>query len=143
MVVVPNVCPDTPALRTNPVFLYFQDGFRKPAPFEPDIAVAIDDVIEKKIDMIDAHDSQMYEWLPWVAGRLEQVPKDAAARREWLRKSRFRPGSFSDAVRAQLKQWYGDKAASIQHAEAFEVCEYGRRPTREELRSLFPFFPAQ
>ena len=39
MVTVPNVTPDTPALRKNPVFLYFEDGFQKPAPFRPDIAV--------------------------------------------------------------------------------------------------------
>jgi hypothetical protein len=77
MVVVPNVAPDTPALRRNPVFMYFQDGFQKPNPFSPDIAVSIDDVIEKKIDMMDAHVSQMYEWLPWVDGKLDTVPRDA------------------------------------------------------------------
>jgi hypothetical protein len=54
MVTVPNVCPDTPALRKNPVFMYFQDGFQKPNPFQPDVAVAIDDVMDKKFDMMDA-----------------------------------------------------------------------------------------
>ena len=67
MVVVPNIASDTPALRKNPVFMYFQDGFQRPNPFSPDVAVSIDDVIEKKIDMMDAHVSQFYEWLPWVA----------------------------------------------------------------------------
>ena len=81
MVTVPNIAPDTPALRENPVFMYFEDGFQKPAPFTPDVAVSIDDTVAKKIDMIDAHVSQFYEWLPWLAGRLDQVPKDAAARR--------------------------------------------------------------
>ena len=76
MVVVPNVCPDTPALKRNPVFLYFQDGFQKPNPFQPDIAVGVDDVIEKKVSMLDAHVSQMYEWLPWVSGNLDSVPKE-------------------------------------------------------------------
>jgi LmbE family N-acetylglucosaminyl deacetylase len=85
MVTVPNIAPDTPALRKNPVFLYFEDGFQKPAPFSPDIAVAIDDVIDKKIDMLDAHVSQVYEWLPWHAGRLDQVPADRAARKAWLK----------------------------------------------------------
>src|ERR671923_868667 len=88
MVVVPNVTPDAPALRKNPVFLYYEDGFQRPAPFSPDVAVSIDDVIEKKIDMLDAHVSQMYEWLPWVAGDLEKVPKGAAERRAWLRDTR-------------------------------------------------------
>lgn len=140
MVVVPNVVSDTPALRKNPVFFYFQDNFQRPNPFRPDVAVAIDDVIDKKLAMLDAHTSQMYEWLPWVDGRLEEVPKDPAARREWLRKGRFaRP--VSDAVRQELKKWYGAQADSIRYAEAFELCEYGRQPAREELRKLFPFFP--
>ncbi len=78
MVVVPNITPDTPALRKNPVFMYFQDNFQRPNPFTPDVAVSIDDVIEKKIDALDAHVSQMYEWLPWVGGNLDKVPKDAA-----------------------------------------------------------------
>ena len=62
------------------------------------MAVAIDSVFEKKIDMLDAHVSQMYEWLPWLNGRLDAVPKDPAARRQWLEKERtFR---ISPAVRA-------------------------------------------
>ena len=88
MVVVPNITPDTPALRKNPIFMYFEDRFEKPAPFRPDVAVSIDDVIEKKIDMMNAHVSQMYEWLPWVDGTLERVPKDSAERRRWLRETR-------------------------------------------------------
>src|SRR5947199_7972695 len=84
MVVVPNVASDTPPLRRNPVFMYFEDGFQKPNPFTPDVAISIDDVIEKKLDMLDAHVSQVYEWLPWVAGTLETVPTDPVARRRWL-----------------------------------------------------------
>jgi LmbE family N-acetylglucosaminyl deacetylase len=80
MVVVPNITPDTPALRKNPVFMYFQDNFQRPNAFRPDVAVALDDVIDKKIDMMDAHVSQFYEWLPWVDGTLEKVPKGAADR---------------------------------------------------------------
>src|SRR5881296_1519029 len=89
MVVVPNVASDTPALRKNPVFMYFQDGFQKPAPFSADIVDRDGDVIEKKMNMLDAHVSQMYEWLPWVDHTLEQVPKDPVERKEWLRKQRF------------------------------------------------------
>jgi LmbE family N-acetylglucosaminyl deacetylase len=140
MVVVPNVCPDTPPLRKNPVFLYFQDNFQKPNPFSPDIAVSIDDVLEKKISMQDAHTSQMYEWLPWVAGNLDSVPKDPAARKAWLARNRGR--GPSEAVRKSLAKWYGPQAASsIKAAEAFEICEYGRRPLEDDIRKLFPFFP--
>ena len=140
MVVVPNIAPDTPALRKNPVFMYFQDGFQRPNPFRPDVAVSIDDVIEKKIDMMDAHVSQMYEWLPWVAGRLESVPKGAADRRKWLRETRA--GQPNPAVRAILAKWYGpEKGKAVSHAEAFEICEYGTRPDEALIRKLFPFLP--
>ena len=139
MVVVPNVAPDTPALRRNPVFMYFEDRFQKPSPFRPDVAVAIDDVIEKKIDMLDAHVSQMYEWLPWVDGVLEQVPKDSAARRRWLREARATEPAAP--VRAALEKWYGPQAAGVRYAEAFELCEYGTQPDEAMIRKLFPFFP--
>ncbi len=141
MVTVPNVCPDTPSLRKNPVFMYFQDGFQKPAPFSPDVAVSIDDVWDKKVDMFDAHVSQMYEWLAWHAGELNQVPKDPAARKAWLKKQRSQEPI--PAVRKALEKWYGEAAAKqIKFAEAFELCEYGGRPNNDELRRLFPFFPA-
>jgi len=139
MVTVPNICPDTPSLRKNPVFVYFQDQFQKPSPFAPDIAVSIDDVIDKKYDMLDAHDSQMYEWLAWHAGNLDKVPKDLKARREWLKSQRrYEPTA---AVRQSLVKWYGaEAAAKVKYSEAFEVCEYGSRPNETDLRRLFPFF---
>jgi LmbE family N-acetylglucosaminyl deacetylase len=140
MVVVPNVAPDTPALRKNPVFMYFQDGFQKPNAFSPDIAVSIDDVIDKKIDMMDAHVSQMYEWLPWVAGTLDTVPKDAVARRRWLGETRA--AAPTAAVRAALVKRYGaERGNAVRHAEAFEICEYGTRPDEATIRKLFPFLP--
>ena len=39
MVTVPNIAPDTPSLRQNPVFMYFEDSFQKPNPFRPDVVV--------------------------------------------------------------------------------------------------------
>jgi LmbE family N-acetylglucosaminyl deacetylase len=138
MVVVPNVPPDTPPLRRNPVFLYFQDNFQRPNPFSPDIAVDISDVYQKKVDGLDAHTSQFYEWLPWVDGRLDEVPKDAAERKKWLYSQRQRR-QITPAIRASLVKWYGaERGNAIQHAEAFELCEYGRRPDEAEIRRLFP-----
>ncbi len=141
MVVVPNVVADTPPLRKNPVFFYFSDNFQRPQPFRPDVVVAIDDVIQKKINMMDAHVSQVYEWLPWVDGQLEKVPKDPAERKTWLSKQRF--FALAEPWRAALQKWYGAQAASVKYAEAFEICEYGRRPGEEEIRKLFPFFPSR
>jgi len=138
MVVVPNIAPDTPALRKNPVFMYFQDNFQRPNPFRPDVAISIDDVIDKKIDMMDAHVSQFYEWLPWVDGMLEKVPKGATDRKRWLKETGG--GQVSPAVRETLTKWYGaEKAKAVRYAEAFEICEYGTRPDDAMIRKLFPF----
>ncbi|MGD0500117.1 MAG: PIG-L family deacetylase [Bryobacteraceae bacterium] len=137
MVVVPNIVPEAPALRRNPVFLYYDDNFQRPAPFRPDVVVNIDDVWATKIDALDAQVSQMYEWLPWVAGNLDQVPKDPAARKKWL--SETRGGRIAPEIRAALVKRYGaEQGQKIQHAEAFELCEYGRRASLAELEKIFP-----
>ena len=76
MVIVPSFCPDVPALRKNPVFLYTEDDFKKPNPFTPDVVVPIDPVLEKKVACVDALESQFYEWNPWLFGYLDEVPKE-------------------------------------------------------------------
>ena len=137
MVVVPNIVPSVPALRKNPTFLYYEDRFQRPNPFRPDVAVSIDEVIDQKVDCMDAHVSQFYEWLPWVDGRLSEVPKDPAERKVWLKRTWLRPPD--DAIRAALVQWYGpEKGNSTKYYEAFEICEYGAQPDKARLRVLFP-----
>ena len=137
MVIVPNVAPDTPPLARNPVFLYCYDRFDRPNLFRPDIAVDITEVYAKKIHAMDAHVSQFYEWLPWTRKALDQVPEDSEAREAWLATSRARP--IGSEVRASLVKWYGgDRAENVTHAEAFEICEYGRQPNPTDIRRLFP-----
>ena len=137
MVVVPNVVSGTPPLTKNPVFLYYSDNFQKPNPFTPDIVVDIDSVYEKKIDGMDAHVSQFYEWLAWVDGRINEVPKDPKARREWLKGRR--PFGVTPVTRAMAEKWYGkERAAKMKYVESFEIGEYGRRPSDEEIKRLFP-----
>ena len=136
--IVPNVSPDTPPLKKNPVFLYLADGFKRPNPFRPDIAVAIDETIDAKMDALDAHTSQMYEWLPWTRGSVDEVPTDAAKRKAWL-KGIWGRSNISPEVRKSLVKWYGSKKAKrIKYAEAFEICEYGRQPNDDEIKKLFP-----
>jgi hypothetical protein len=138
--VVPNICPDTPRLEQNPIFMYFADRFQKPYPFVPDVAVDITPVIEKKIRAFDAMPSQMYEWLPWVGGRLDQVPDNPAERYEWLKKSRSgRTRGWRERYADIVEARYGkSRAEGIEHVELFELCEYGRQPSREEIWELFP-----
>src|SRR5581483_318418 len=141
MVMVPNDVPDVPPLRKNPVFLYYQDNFQRPNPFRPDIAISIDDVADLKLDALDAHVSQFYEWLPWVDGRLDQVPKDPGERKAWLAQQRQKR-QITPAIRASLMKWYGDQVGNnVKSAEAFEICEYGHQPTDAEIKQLFPMLP--
>jgi LmbE family N-acetylglucosaminyl deacetylase len=137
MVVVPNIVPEVPALRKNPVFLYFEDNFQRPNPFRPDIAVDIDSVIDKKIDAFDSHVSQFYEWLPWVDGKLAEVPAGPEERKAWLKRTRTH--EMSPQVRASLIKWYGpEKGGTAKYYEAFEICEYGVQPDESRIRQLFP-----
>ena len=145
MVTVPFFCPDTPPLKTNPVFIYSSDAFQKPYPFRADVAVALDDVFAQKLDALHELASQVYEG---GAGGSEesvrQVPpaKDESGRRNWL-KARWedRQGREAERFRDTLVRLYGEeRGKAVRFAEAFELCEYGRRPTPAELRTLFPFF---
>lgn len=139
MVIVPNVAPDVPPLTKNPVFLYSADRFQKPNPFEADVAVDIDAVFEQKVYGMAAHASQYFDWLPWTSGTLDQIPEDEAGRLEFLAKRRpFTPGP---STRESLISWYGEKGKKVQHAEGFEICEYGKQPGKKELYRLFPMLP--
>jgi LmbE family N-acetylglucosaminyl deacetylase len=140
MVTVPFFCSDTPHLAANPIFLYCDDKFQKPTPFQADVAVAIDEVIEKKLDCFDALESQFYEG--GCNATSDTVPGDSAgkaARRKKVRDElRAAFGSKADKFRKALEKRYGKKAAKIEYAEGFEICEYGRQPTAEELDKIFP-----
>ncbi|MEX0939186.1 MAG: PIG-L family deacetylase [Pirellulales bacterium] len=146
MVAVPFFCPDTPPLQSNPVFLYFHDSFDQPNPFQPDIVVAIDDVIERKIDALSVMESQFYEG--GALGSRDLIPDNEAGRtrrQQQVRDSfQRRFASTADQYRDLLVELYGpERGQQVKYAEAFEVCEYGRQPTKEELLALFPFVPQQ
>ncbi len=144
MATVPFFCPDIPYLRRNPVFLYYEDGFQKPNPFTPDIAVGIDEVVGKKLDAALALASQTLEG--GCDGSQNSYPSDPEKRqaREQQVRRNF-DNSFAGAAnqfRKPLTEWYGpDQGGKIRYAEAFEICEYGRHPNKKEIRELFPFFP--
>tara|TARA_Y100000389_G_scaffold144811_1_gene143208 strand:- start:621 stop:1514 length:894 start_codon:yes stop_codon:yes gene_type:complete len=143
MVIVPNVCPDTPPLNKNPLFLFMQDRFQRPYKHQPDIVVAIDETIEQKIDGLHAHTSQMYEWLPWTNGgdaSVAKIPTSNIERREWLAdRTKRRSSIISPEKMNSLEKWYGkDIAKSIKYVESFEVAEYGMQPTDKDLREFFP-----
>ena len=143
MVTVPFICPDTPPLRNNPLFMYYTDRFQKPNPSAPDIAISIDSVMDKKLDGLAVMESQFLEG--GANGGEWLMPKTPAERQK--RVADVRAGHASrnkytaDRYRKLLEDFYGaEAAAKVKYAEAFEICEYGRRPNKDELKKLFPFF---
>lgn len=142
LVIVPNVTPDTPPLEKNPVFLYMQDRFQKPYPFQRDIAVVVDEVMDKKARALAAHDSQMFEWLPWTRGvDPSTIPSGKEERLEWLKENRMQPkNNWKEEEVAAVTKWYPDvnPKKEVDYVEYFEICEYGRQPSDEEIKSMFP-----
>jgi hypothetical protein len=99
--------------------------------------------MDKKLDALAVMESQVLEG--GANGNESFIPKSPEARKH--RVTQVRQGhaarnlATAERFRRDLAQWVGeDGAKKVKHAEAFEICEYGRRPTREELRKLFPFF---
>jgi LmbE family N-acetylglucosaminyl deacetylase len=143
MVTVPFICPDTPHMKDNPVFMYYSDRFQKPYPSQADVIVGIDSVVDKKLDALAVMESQFLEG--GANGDESFMPKSPKDRE--VKVARVRQGhaarnlATAERFRKELGEWYGaGRAKQIKHAEAFEICEYGRRPTKEELKKLFPFF---
>lgn len=141
MIMVPNVVPDAAPMSFSPVILHWGDDFTEPTDFRPDMVIDIDSIFPLKLRMLAAHASQMFEWLPWVDGTLDEVPveTDVAGRIEWVRKlySKRPNHRFSNIYRNLLVDRYGDSGARTEECEAFKVCEYGYRPSKDELERIF------
>lgn len=141
LITVPNVCPLTPILNSQPVILYMHDHFKKPYEFTADIVVGIDDAVEDKVEMLNCHKSQFYEWLPWNRGEIALVPEDADERKEWLFKNEAKRNErVANSYRDKLLERYGhEEGLKIKYSEAFEISEYGRALDKSEISQIFPF----
>jgi len=126
LVRVPNILPLTPRLEADPVIVYHQDQFTKPAPFTPEVVVDITDVLDRKMEALALHESQVFEWIPFIEGYLQDVPQEKNARLRWLKAKWATPDSVTGL-------------APVRYTEAFERCEYGGKLTHDNVKRLFPF----
>lgn len=141
MLTVPLMCPGVRHLDRMPVFAYWFDGFCEGGPFRPDVVVPIDAVMERKAEIARAHESQLFEWLPYNAGTLDQVPEDREGRRAYaLDRMERRGRRVMEGCRERAP---GEIPTGWEYAEAFQISEYGRQPDAEELRRLFPLPSAE
>lgn len=131
MVMVPLLLPSVPVLKKNPFFFYFEDHFKKPCRFEYDVVVDVSVEFDVKVQAIECHFSQFYEWLPWI----EQFKVDD--RNDFLRfldlflkRKEFQSKALEEAVKStEGIEWGTDKKW-----EAFEICEYGAQPNSKDLQ---------
>ncbi len=142
MVGVPFFIPSVPSLKRNPVFLYASDRFQRPNPFRADVAVGIDDVIDPTVDALLLMESQIQEG--GADGHAGLYPDDAAGRKRRDEECRAnlvrRYAAQANMYRDALVKFYGEeKGRAVHYAQAFEICEYGRQPSAQELKQIFPF----
>jgi len=126
LMMVPNVCPEVPPLRKQPVILLACDGFQKPCPFQADIAVSIDETIDAKTDMLCCHRSQVFDWLLWIEGRSDLLSAGEDEKYAFVSQSvRERAKAQADKYGEALVKTYGENGKRVKYAEAFEISEYG------------------
>jgi LmbE family N-acetylglucosaminyl deacetylase len=141
MVTVPAIAPDTKALTANPVIAFLPDGFKRPYPFTPTVAVDVEPVIDRVVEMLCCHISQFFEWLPHNMWPEDVVPEDDAGRHRYAREKYEQwIGDRADQHRDLLERQFGaERAGSMKWIEAFEGCEYGAPLDEEAIERLFPF----
>ena len=132
LLTVPLVCPDAPRLARNPYIFYHQDGFTKPTELRPDILVDISAVIDKKMQNIALHESQIFEWLPFINNFADETPRPSDDYVDWMKLHWGNPGRSS-----RFAVNFDDP--DVKHLEVFECCEYGSKVTPDIAKQLFPF----
>jgi LmbE family N-acetylglucosaminyl deacetylase len=142
VVAAPFFAPYTKPTPRNPIFLFYSDGFKKPYPFDPILAVGFDEAAQKKWDCISDLPSQFADADSWQARYGRNVPTDEAGRKAFLNDAvKQRSADVANQYRNLLVQLYGEqKGRSIKYAEAFELNQYGSPATVEELKAMFPTF---
>jgi LmbE family N-acetylglucosaminyl deacetylase len=148
MLIVPQYVPEIPISpsRRTPIICYAYDEFQKPEPFEPNVILDVTDVYDKKIKGIAHHQSQIVEWIPWTVHMEDrfQPPHTQETMEEATKLSET--VYFSTALtryRSLIKKGFPDK--KVDKIEVYEICEYGKAPTKKELKNLFPgaFIPSK
>lgn len=141
MLIVPHYVPEAPISpsRKHPIICYSYDHFEKPIIFEANVLLDITDVYEKKAQAIAMHESQLFEWIPWTQNMEEVVPEEYDDQKRLEMVEMLVIWHYSGLISNYRKLWkkgYPDR--KVLKGEAFEICEYGQIPSKEDLKNLFP-----
>ena len=140
VVAAPFFVPDTPPTLRNPIFLYYSDDFQDPKPFTPTIVVGIDQTADKKWGCISAMPSQFGDKDSWQARTQPNIPSgDREREAQLLEMVKKRSETVAEKYRDRLIALYGKEVGQrVKYAEAFQLSQYGRQVSVEELKALFP-----
>lgn len=138
LLIVPAVVPTVPALNYSPLIMYWADNFKNPMPFTPDIIIEVDSVMDKKLEMIACHESQVFEWLPYTYNVLNMVPpkENREGRIRFLNMLySFLPShSISTTYKEAVVERYKEEK---KECEAYCKSEYGYQCSEDEFKTLF------
>jgi len=140
VVVAPFFLPDTRPTQRNPVYMYYSDGFQDPKPFTPTMVVGIDETAEKKWQCVSAMPSQFGDKDSWQGRTLPNVPEGDRERATYLLEIvKKRNMAVADQYRERLVALYGpERGKKFQYAEAFQLGQYGRQASPDDLKKMFP-----
>jgi len=140
LVTVPNVLRDTPALFRDPVVAYMPDLFTSPSPMRADVVLDVTEHAETIVRMLACQYTQVFEWLPYEEGILDQVPAGEDAKLVWLRQW-YRRHMFprAERFREDLIAAYGpQRGREIEFCEIYEMSEYAASADLARRQQLFP-----
>jgi len=140
MLETPLICPDVPAMDKRTAYAYC---FDKSAPIDAlSVAVSVDEVWNEKMEALALHESQFFEWLPFIERETEPVPEDHDGRLRYLsKKQSAAAGKIADAFRERLRALYGEERGSrVARAEAFYSAPFGPPISQDNYREFFPFW---
>ncbi len=142
LVVAPFFVPDSPPTARNPIYMYYSDNFQDPKPFTPTVVVDIGAAADRKWKCVSAMPSQFGDRDSWQARTGAKVPAADKEREAYLLEGVKRRGTgVADQFRARLVELYGkERGEKVQYAEAFQLGQYGRQATIDELKKMFPTF---
>lgn len=140
MLRVPKVVPEVPAMRKDPCFFYAVVHKSYTEELKPLFCVPIDSVWDKKIEAMGKHESQVYEWLPWVENMDVTIPEDNEGKLEFIKEWRG-PGyiDIAESYRDMLAENFGGAGKQVKYAEMLFSAPFGRQVTKEDFKTLFPF----
>jgi N-acetylglucosamine malate deacetylase 1 len=133
MVLVPKIVPEIAPPNREPIIAYMTDLFTRPSPLRTDAILDVSSQFPQILAMLNCHESQFYEWMPWIDRDASTIPSKPNERLAWLEqwyveKTKLRIDAF----------WKKEFGPTPKIVEAYEISEYAGRPTDDMLERLFP-----